>query len=223
MLIPLKDLNPRRSFPIVNLLLIATNIAVFLYEVSLPERVQNAFVLANATVPSHVLSFLTGPTTFSAAFLPLLTSMFLHSGILHIAGNMLFLYIFGDNIEDYFGHLPYLFFYLACGVGAGLLHVAFNLHSHLPALGASGAISGVMGAYLILYPKSRVLTLIFIFLVPLPAIFVLGYWFVIQFLEGISSLGMAGAGGVAWWAHVGGFVLGMLFASAAGRRQLQRA
>jgi membrane associated rhomboid family serine protease len=136
---------------------------------------------------------------------------------------MLFLYIFGDNVEDYFGHFQYLLFYLACGVGAGLLHIAFNLHSRVPALGASGAISGVMGAYLILYPRSRVLTLVFIFLVPLPALFVLGYWFVIQFLEGISSLGMAGSGGVAWWAHIGGFLLGMLFAAMSSGRQLERA
>ena len=223
MLIPLKDLNPRRSFPFVNLLLIATNVAVFLYQLSLPERAQNAFVMANATIPSRIPSFLAGHLGFSVAFLPLATSMFLHSGILHLAGNMLFLYIFGDNVEDYFGHFEYLLFYLACGVGAGLLHVAFNLHSRVPALGASGAISGVMGAYLILFPRSRVLTLVFIFLVPLPAIFVLGYWFVIQFLEGIGSLGMTGSGGVAWWAHIGGFLLGMLFASMSEHRQLQRA
>ncbi|HZS72203.1 MAG TPA: rhomboid family intramembrane serine protease [Candidatus Acidoferrum sp.] len=223
MLIPLKDLNPRRRFPVVNVLLIAANIAVFVYQAGLPARAQNAFVLSNSTIPARIPSFFAGHLPFAVAFVPLLTSMFLHSGILHIAGNMLFLWIFGDNIEDYFGHARYLLFYLACGVGAGLLHILFNLHSRTPALGASGAISGVMGAYLILFPRSRVLTLVFIFLIPLPAILVLGYWFVIQFLEGIGSLGMTATGGVAWWAHIGGFLLGMLFASASERRQLQSA
>jgi membrane associated rhomboid family serine protease len=135
--------------------------------------------------------------------------MFLHSGIAHIAGNMLFLWIFGDNVEDFFGHLPYLFFYLVCGIGSGLLHVLFNFNSWLPALGASGAISGVMGAYLVLYPSSRILTLVFIFLVPIPAFFILVYWFFLQFIAGVTSIGAVTQGGVAWWAHVGGFLLGM--------------
>lgn len=128
---------------------------------------------------------------------------------MHILGNMLFLWIFGDNVEDFFGHFTYLLFYLICGVGSGLLHVLFNLNSSLPTLGASGAISGVMGAYLVLYPTSRVLTLVFIFLVPIPAVFILGYWFLIQFVEGVGSLGAIAQGGVAWWAHVGGFLMGM--------------
>src|SRR5215813_2958066 len=131
MFIPLKDLNPRRGFPIINILL-------------------------------------------------LLTSMFLHGGLLHLAGNMLFLWIFGDNVEDFFGHFGYLLFYLACGIGSGLVHVIFNLSSGVPAIGASGAIAGVLGAYILLYPGARVLTLVFIFLVPLPAVFVLGAWFVLQ-------------------------------------------
>jgi membrane associated rhomboid family serine protease len=144
---------------------------------------------------------------------------------MHIAGNMLFLWIFGDNVEDFFGHLPYLLFYLVCGINAGLLHVLFNLNSPLPAVGASGAISGVMGAYALLYPRARILTLVFIFLVPVPAIFILGYWFLLQFLGGISAIGAAATGGVAWWgisaigaaatggvawwAHVGGFLTGI--------------
>jgi membrane associated rhomboid family serine protease len=141
--------------------------------------------------------------------------MFLHSGIMHIAGNMLFLWIFGDNVEDFYGHFTYLVFYLVCGIGSGLLHVLFNLNSAVPAVGASGAISGVMGAYALLYPRSRILTLVFIFLVPIPAVIILGYWFVLQFLAGITSLGMAANGGVAVWAHVGGFLLGMLITSIA--------
>ena len=136
--------------------------------------------------------------------------MFLHSGLAHILGNMLFLWIFGDNVEDFFGHIGYLIFYLVCGVGSSLLHVLVNLHSPVPALGASGAISGVMGAYALLYPRSRVLTLVFVFLVPIPAVIILGGWFVMQFLSAIGSLGMTTSGGVAWWAHVGGFLLGML-------------
>src|SRR5262249_52831117 len=138
-----------------------------------------------------------------------LTSMFLHSGVAHIVGNLLFLWIFGDNVEDFFGHLGYLLFYLACGVGSGLLHVLFNLHSTLPALGASGAISGVMGAYFVLYPRSHILPFVFIFLIPIPAVLILGYWFLIQFVEGVTSLGAVPSGGVAWWAHIGGFVMGM--------------
>jgi membrane associated rhomboid family serine protease len=218
MFIPLKDLNPRRTFPFVNITLILANVAVFLYQLTLPPRAEQVFVLAHATVPSRFLSFLNGHLGFETAFLPLVASMFLHSGVLHIAGNMLFLWIFGDNVEDFFGHFPYLLFYLVCGIGAGLLHVLFNLHSTLPALGASGAISGVMGAYLILYPRERILTLAFIFLIPIPAVFILVYWFLLQFLSGVSSLGAAATGGVAWWAHVGGFLLGALIALLARQR-----
>jgi membrane associated rhomboid family serine protease len=221
MFIPLKDLNPRRTYPVVNILLILANVIVFLYQLTLTPHQYQAFVMANATVPARISSFVSGHTGFEIAFLPLLTSMFLHSGLLHIGGNMLFLWIFGDNVEDYFGHLTYLLFYLVCGVGAGLLHIAFNLHSAVPALGASGAISGVMGAYALLYPRARVLTLVFIFFIPLPAFIILGYWFLLQFLAGVSSVGSAATGGVAVWAHVGGFLLGMLitYLSLGGRRQ----
>jgi membrane associated rhomboid family serine protease len=131
---------------------------------------------------------------------------------------MLFLWIFGDNVEDFFGHAAYFFFYLVCGVGSGLLHVLFNLHSTLPALGASGAISGVMGAYLVLYPRSRILTLVFVFLIPIPAVLILGYWFLLQFVSGVTSIGASASGGVAWWAHVGGFLLGMFITKVSDRR-----
>lgn len=211
MFIPLKDLNPRRSYPIVNTALIVMNFAVFIYQVTLPPQAFHHLVMANAMVPAHVLGWLDGRIPAEAAFLPIFTSMFLHSGLAHILGNMLFLWIFGDNVEDYFGHWGYLFFYLLCGIGSGLLHIFFNLHSTLPALGASGAISGVMGAYLVLFPRSQILTLVFIFLIPLPAILILGGWFLMQFLSAVGTLGGAAtSGGVAWWAHVGGFVLGML-------------
>jgi membrane associated rhomboid family serine protease len=218
MFIPLKDNNPSRSYPVVNISLILANIAVFLYQFTLPPTAFKAFVLTNATVPARFPAFLGGHIGFEAAFLPLFTSMFLHSGFLHIAGNMLFLWIFGDNVEDFFGHLPYLFFYLICGIGAGILHVFFNISSSLPALGASGAISGVMGAYMLLYPRQRILTLVFIFVVPIPAVLILGCWFLLQFLEGINTLGASATGGVAVWAHVGGFLLGMLITAVVRRR-----
>jgi membrane associated rhomboid family serine protease len=216
--IPLKDLTPHRQAPIVNVLLICANVVVFLYQLTLPPHLLKAFLMANATIPARFPAFLAGNIDFHGAFLPLLTSMFLHAGVAHLAGNMLFLWIFGDNIEDFFGHFTYLLFYLACGVGSGLLHVLFNLNSSLPALGASGAISGVMGAYIVLYPSSRILTLVFIFLIPIPAVLILGYWFFLQFIAGVSSLGGIPQGGVAWWAHIGGFLMGMTLTGLARSR-----
>jgi membrane associated rhomboid family serine protease len=210
MFIPIKDLNPRRTYPVVNTLLILTNVIVFLYQISLPHRQSEAFVLANATIPNHIRLALNGHGSLEAGLLSIVTSMFLHGGFLHIAGNMLFLWIFGDNVEDYFGHLPYLLFYFVCGIGSGLAHIVFNYHSSLPALGASGAISGVMGAYIILYPRAQVLTLVFIFFIPIPAFIILGYWFLLQFFAGVSTVGASATGGVAWWAHIGGFLMGML-------------
>ena len=222
MFIPLKDLNPSRTYPFVNITLILANIAVFIYEIgleaTLPRRAYDALLLSYSTVPARFPAFLSGHASFEVSFVPLVTSMFLHSGLLHIAGNMLFLWIFGDNVEDFFGHLPYLLFYLVCGVGAGLLHVLFNLHSSVPALGASGAVSGVMGAYILLYPRARILTLVFIFPLPVPAVIFLGLWYVMQFLSGISALGVKASGGVAVWAHVGGFLLGMFLTTLAKRR-----
>ncbi|HUL14397.1 MAG TPA: rhomboid family intramembrane serine protease [Terriglobales bacterium] len=218
MFIPLKDLNPRRTYPVVNTTLIVLNFVVFIYELMLPPQLFKIFMTVNAMVPARIPVWLAGHMTFGAAFLPIVTSMFLHAGWLHILGNMLFLWIFGDNVEDYFGHLGYLFFYFLSGIAAGLLHIIFNLHSSVPALGASGAISGVMGAYAVLYPRAKVLTLVLIFLVPIPAIFILGYWFVLQFLEGVSSLGGMTTGGVAWWAHIGGFIFGSLLTLAIKRR-----
>jgi membrane associated rhomboid family serine protease len=218
MFIPVKDLNPRRTYPIVNIALILANFAVFIYQLTLPPHAFKAFLLANSTIPARLPAALAGHAPLETAILPILSSMFLHAGIAHILGNMLFLWIFGDNVEDFYGHFTYLMFYLICGIGAGLLHILFNWNSMLPSLGASGAISGVMGAYLILYPKSRILTLVFIFLIPIPAVVILVLWFFLQFASGVSSLGMAASGGVAWWAHVGGFLLGMGITSLARQR-----
>ena len=208
-MIPLKDTTPARITPFVNIGLIVANVLVFFYQASLPARAEQAFVMANATIPAHVAHFLAGHAGVQAALLPLFTSMFLHGGLMHLLGNMLFLWIFGDNVEDYFGHLGYLFFYIVCGIGSGLVHVLFNLSSPYPAIGASGAISGVMGAYILLFPRHQILTFFFIFLIPVPAFLILGYWFVLQFLAGVGQLGMAVRGGVAFWAHIGGFLLGM--------------
>jgi membrane associated rhomboid family serine protease len=213
-MIPLKDINPTRSVPVVNIALIVANVLVFFYMVytsTLVRGSENAIMMTYGTVPARLNLWLAGRIPAEAALLPLVTSMFLHSGLMHLAGNMLFLWVFGDNVEDYFGHLGYLVFYLLCGVGSGLIHVLFNLDSRIPAVGASGAISGVMGAYAVLYPGHRILTFFFIFLIPVPAILILGYWFVIQFLEGVSGIGMGvHGGGVAIWAHIGGFVMGVL-------------
>ena len=218
MFIPLKDLNPHQRIPVINIMLIALNLAVFVYELTLPQKTLSLFLATNATIPARFPAWLAGHAGFQTTFLPLVSSMFLHSGFAHILGNMLFLWIFGDNVEDYFGHFGYLLFYFVCGISAGLFHIAFNLHSAVPALGASGAISGVMAAYALLYPRSQILTLVFIFLVPIPAILIVGYWFLLQFLEGISSLGMTASGGVAWWAHIGGFLVGLLMTQISRKR-----
>lgn len=217
-MIPLKDINPTRNFPFVNVMLISANVLVFLYQITLSPHAQKMFVLANATVPARIPAYLAGHAPASVALFPLFSSMFLHGGLMHLLGNMLFLYIFGDNVEDTFGHIGYLFFYLLCGIGSGLIHVMFNWGSGIPALGASGAISGVMGAYAVLFPNHRILTFFFIFLIPVPAILILGYWFVLQFVAGINGLGMATSGGVAWWAHIGGFLMGAGIAWAVKKR-----
>src|ERR1700739_3121616 len=214
-MIPLKDDNPTRTFPFVNVTLIVVNVLVFFYQVTLPARAAMVFLLANATIPARVPAFLAGHLGFQTALYPLFTSMFLHGGLMHLLGNMLFLYVFGDNVEDYFGHFAYLFFYLFCGIGSGLVHVLFNWTSSLPAIGASGAISGVMGAYLVLFPRANVLMLFIVFLIPIPAVLVLGYWFVLQFLSGIGELGATATGGAAFWAHIGGLLIGLMIAIAA--------
>ncbi len=167
-------------------------------------------------VPSHLAAFLAGSPKYplAAIVIPFFTSMFLHAGWMHVLGNMWFLYIFGDNIEDYLGHFKYLVFYVLCGLFAMGTQVAIYPYSNLPTVGASGAIAGVLGAYFILYPRARVLTWFFVFVFYLPAWVMLGYWFVLQFFAGAVSLSMAQAGrdvgGVAVWAHVGGFVAGLV-------------
>ncbi len=201
-MIPLRDSQPSRSTPVVTFALIAVNVLVFLYEVSLDPFSANHLIAAYGIVPSRL-----DPLT-------LVTSMFLHGGWLHLIGNVWFLWIFGDNVEDILGHGKYLLFYLLCGVLAALLHVLLNPEARVPTIGASGAIAGVMGAYLVKFPRARIVTLIFIFVfittIELPAAVILGYWFVIQLFSGVGSIGYSSAttGGIAWFAHVGGFVAG---------------
>ncbi len=213
-MIPLRDSNPSRGMPLVTILLILANTVMFIYELTLGPAQLNQFVFTFGVVPAR-LTGAAGPAMPAGGGIEtFLTSMFLHGGWLHLIGNMWFLWIFGDNVEDYLGHLRFLLFYLFCGLAAGLIHVAFNLSSTLPTVGASGAIAGVLGAYLLLFPRARILTLVpvfFVFLLEIPAYVILIYWFVLQFLSGTASIvgGAAAQGGVAWWAHVGGFVVGL--------------
>jgi membrane associated rhomboid family serine protease len=213
-MIPLKDLAPRRSVPFVTFLLILANVLVFLYQLSLGPRAGQEFAMIYGEVPYRTQLALTGELPLSVGFVPFFTSMFLHGGWLHIIGNMWFLWIFGDNVEDQLGHFPYLVFYLICGLGSGLAQTIFNWGSKIPAIGASVAISGVLGAYVVLFPRARILTLIPIFIlfytVELPAVVFIGLWFLLQFLSGLGALQTGSSGGVAWWAHVGGFLLGII-------------
>ncbi|HYQ87615.1 MAG TPA: rhomboid family intramembrane serine protease [Bacteroidota bacterium] len=211
-MIPLRDTVPSNTIPVVNYLLIGLNGAVFLFELSLGRHL-DAFILHYGLVPARFLDLLHSEGLHFSAFVPVFTSMFLHGGWLHLLGNMLFLYIFGDNVEDRFGHFRYLVFYLIAGVAAAATQVHFNPDSEMPMVGASGAIAGVLGAYVFLFPTARVVTLIPIFfffqIVELPAYLFLGIWFFLQIVSGLLSLGIGGdAGGVAWWAHVGGFAAG---------------
>lgn len=210
---PLRDNVPARHYPITNVALIWLNIGVFLYELSLGPKVE-AFLYRYGTVPQELLR---GEAPWG--WLSLFTAMFLHGGWGHLIGNMWFLWIFGDNVEDRMGGRRYLLFYLLCGVVANLVHVFMNPHSSVPAVGASGAISGVLGAYFLLFPWARVVTFIplwlfFFDVVEIPAFFFLGVWFLFQFFSGVVMLPLAHVvqGGVAWWAHVGGFVAGFLLA-----------
>jgi rhomboid family protein len=218
-MIPLRDDNPRRTVPVVTYLLVALNVLAFLWELSLGRNLEQA-LFSLAFIPARF--WIAGHWGFDA--MTIVLSMFLHGGLMHIGSNMLYLWIFGDNIEDRLGHFRYLLFYLLCGLGATLAHAFFSSGSRIPAIGASGAIAGVLGAYLVLYPKARVLTLIpiffFITLRELPAVLILGFWFVLQLFSGVGSLGVRDAqdmGGVAYFAHIGGFVCGVILIALFGR------
>ena len=212
-MIPLRSETPRRTFPIVNVLLIVANILVFAYQLSLPPRAGDLLVRQFGLIP--VRAEASAGSSRSAVGSCACAAGDQHvsaRGILHILGNMLFLWVFGGNVEDRLGRLRYLGFYFICGIGAGLAQIVVNWGSRLPSIGASGAISGVMGAYIVLFPGAKVLTLVpllfFFFTIRLPALLMLGYWSVIQFLSGLSTLGQINQGGVAWWAHIGGIYFG---------------
>jgi membrane associated rhomboid family serine protease len=214
------DNSGRQSYPVVTVVLILVNVAVFLYQLSLlatsPQELER-FVTAYGAIPAELTSGVDVPPRIAfPVYLTVLTSMFLHGGLLHIAGNMWYLWIFGDNVEDAMGHLRFLGFYLIGGIGAALVQTSTAPSSPVPMVGASGAISAVMGAYLVLYPGGLVRTLAFLGWIPilfyLPAVILIGLWFILQFFAGIASLGVetAPTGGIAYWAHIGGFVTGML-------------
>jgi membrane associated rhomboid family serine protease len=213
-MIPIRDDAPKSTTPFINYFLIALNVLVFLFELTLPPRPRTAFEVQFAFIPYRVDLWLQGAAPASYAFVPLLTSMFLHAGWLHLIANMWVLAIFGDNVEDRIGHFGYLLFYLLTGLAASLTNLAFTAHSKIPSVGASGAIAGIMGAYFFLYPRARVLTWWFgFFIFWVPAWLFLGFWFVVQFLSGAAtSITYAArqSGGVAFWAHVGGFVAGLI-------------
>lgn len=216
-MIPIRDQIPTRRVPIVNYLLIAANIFVFVLQ-SLAGANQEALIYQFALIPANF----TANINF-ANITNLFSSMFMHGGLMHLAGNMLYLWIFGDNVEDSMGSVKYLVFYLAGGLVASLTHIFFNPASQIPTVGASGAIAAVLGAYLVLYPQSRVMTIIplgfFIRLTSVPAIIVLGFWFILQLFNGVFSLGAEDVGGVAFWAHIGGFVTGLLLAKMLASRR----
>jgi membrane associated rhomboid family serine protease len=203
-MIPLRDSQRSFSTPYITILLIVCNAMVFLFTVSLDPYSRNHFLMTYGMIPARL------------HWDTLITSMFLHGGWLHVVGNMWFLWIFGDNVEDTLGHGRYLLFYLLCGVAAALAQVALSPESRVPTVGASGAIAGVMGAYLVKFPHSRIVTLVFLFVfvttVEVPAVVMLLYWFVIQLFSGVGTIGhsQVSQGGVAWFAHVGGFVAGMV-------------
>jgi len=215
-MIPIRDTIPSRNYPVVNTVIIGINVALYLVELAQGPNLDR-FIYMYGLVPArysipHIQSYF----SFGQQIIAMLSFMFLHGGFWHLLGNMWSLYIFGDNVEDRLGPFRYLVFYLLCGFASGLSHLFFNLHSNMPIIGASGAIAGVMGAYLILYPNSKILTLIPIIFIPwfveIPAFFFLGFWFVMQFINATVSHG--NVSGIAWWAHIGGFIFGIIFLKA---------
>ena len=220
-MVPLRDRNPIKITPYVTYVLIGLNVAVFLYEINLSSSQLEAFFHLYAVVPKELTASFRGISVGQPVpeWLTLITSQFLHGGILHVGGNMLYLWVFGNNIEEVLGRVRFIIFYLACGVLASLAQWFFSSQSGVPSLGASGAIAGIMGAYVLRFPQAEILTLLPIFIIwttiRVPAVFFLGFWFVQQAFYGVASLntpaniGMEG-GGIAYWAHAGGFIFGAI-------------
>ncbi len=214
---PLRDENPAETFPFMTVGLIIINIAVFIYQLSLgTEYSLRQFIYTYSLIPyeiTHGVSLF--PGIQKIPYLTILTSMFLHGGFIHIIGNMWYLWIFGNNVEDTLGHFKFTLFYLLCGLGGTFGHILSGPNSQIPSLGASGAIAGVLGAYLILFPTARILTLVplfyFIQIVRLPALLLIGFWFILQLFSGVAAItSPQQGGGIAWFAHIGGFLTGFL-------------
>jgi len=214
-MIPLKDENPKKHLPFVNLIFIVLNIVVFYYQPSTLNSGAKAFFDFYGVIPSNLFSniqnFIAGDYMIIGS---IFSSLFVHADFMHLAGNMVFLWVFGDNIEYAIGHFNYFIFYLLCGIAATLTHVFVDPGSAVPIIGASGAISGILGAYIIKFPKNKVTTLfiilIFIKIMKIRAVYLLGFWFLYQILNGYLSMGNQAAGGVAWFAHIGGFISGLI-------------
>jgi membrane associated rhomboid family serine protease len=211
-MIPIRDNIRSNSYSVVNTTIIVINIIVFFIELTKGGQLDR-FIFAYGLVPAKFsVPAISSYFTLGEQLFSFISFMFIHGGFLHLLGNMWFLYIFGDNVEDRLGPFRYLLFYFSCGLASGLFHLFINWHSQTPTIGASGAIAGVMGAYMVLYPKSRILTLIPLFLffpiVEIPAVFFLGVWFLFQFMSASTT---AEQGGIAWWAHIGGFISGIVF------------
>lgn len=208
---PFKDDNPTRNFPLITIIFIAANIIIFILQVMLPADPRR-IAFAYGAIPHFLLTFETVQPLHP--LLTVITSMFMHGSLLHLGTNMLFLWIFGNNIEDELGYTKFIIFYLLCGFAAAYAHAITNPLSTIPMIGASGAVSGILGAYLLLFPRARVHTLIFLGfffqVVSLPAVVVIGLWIIIQFVNGLISKGAAHHGGVAWFAHIGGFIVGII-------------
>ena len=216
---PIGDQNDHAGVAYVTIALIVLNVIAFLNEINRPEQAVQAFIFAWGVVPREFATATDLPPLIPFPFWStLLTSMFLHGGWGHLGGNMLFLWIFGDNIEHRLGHVRFVLFYLTCGLAASVAHIIFNSGSSVPAVGASGAISGVLGGYLLMFPRNRVYVLTWGGVMAVPAIFMLGLWIVIQFVSGVGSIAVTNqTGGVAYMAHIGGFVAGLILAPLFGR------
>ncbi|MBI5642248.1 MAG: rhomboid family intramembrane serine protease [Deltaproteobacteria bacterium] len=209
-MIPIKDDIPSSTFPYVTISIIIINLLVFIYQISLGLSGEEQFIFRTAAIPYEITRHVdTVPPSLVPVPFTLITAMFVHGGLLHVGGNMLFLWIFGDNVEDTFGHLKFLVFYIASGIIASLAHIAMEPASTVPMVGASGAIAGVLGAYFILFPRAQVKTIVFLLffvtVARIPAVIFLGFWFLMQLL----SSGYGPAGGIAWYAHIGGFLAGI--------------
>lgn len=210
-MIPYKDDNPTNIFPFITIGIIVLNILIFILEIISQSGMKDV-TYAYGAMPYYILTFETNQPIHPV--LTVFTSMFMHGGLFHLGGNMLYLWIFGNNIEDRLGHIRFILFYIFCGIVSAYAHAITSPHSLTPMIGASGAISGVLGAYLLLFPRAAVYTLVFlgffITTVKIPALIVIGFWAIIQFVNGIVSTGLDERGGVAWFAHIGGFLIGLL-------------